>query len=209
MNKRTRIISGLVLAAAALGLFLYTYFNYNADEINGIYELELCSGEAEAVYRITFHKETMIYILEVDAEGQTFTFDSGTYSVEADGAVRTYSEVDDANSQRYVADGEYVVAEGTLYEGEIPPGDTFEAECASVAGKQKKIISFHEDGTYEEESYFESLIIEGEKKAEKVEKGTYERNGNFIRFSGKEKDLVPEFYIYQNRITKSYYKKVK
>lgn len=209
MNKRTRIISCLVLAAAALGLLLYTYFAQNVGEINGIYELALNSGETEAVYRLAFHKETMIYILEIDVEGQTFTFDSGTYSVEADGAVRTYSEVDDANSQRYVADGEYVVAEGTLYEGEIPPEDTFEAQCVSVAGKQKKFISFHEDGTYEEESYFESPIIEGEKRAEEVEKGTYERNGNFIRLSGKEKDLVTDFYIYQNRITNSYYKRVK
>lgn len=196
MDKKIKIAMGILVAGFALVLAAFVYRGENGGSVD-VYELRIpeTTGEDSGnVFRLAVDKGTMTYVQEAEVEGQTFTLDSGSFSVE-EGGIQFYSETDDANSLFAVIDGEYIFAREYLYEGSIPSGRTFEAVCSYEGNGD---ISFHEDGTYEEAT------------PEGIElKGTYERDGNLIHRMLESGSPELEFYIYEGRITNSFYKKVK
>lgn len=199
MDKKIRVAAGVLVAGFALVLALWAYMGEKGGSVD-VYELKVpgTAGESsENVFRFAVDPGTMTYVQEAEIEGQTFTLDSGSYSVE-EGGIHTYSETDDVNSLYYVTDGDYIFAEAYLYEGNIPSGISFEAVCTYERNGADGEISFHQDGTYEEET------AEGESLS-----GTYERDGNLIHRRLENGGAELDFYVYGDRITNSFYKKVK
>lgn len=199
MDKRIRIAMGAVLAGFAVALAVCAYGGENGGGVD-MYELSVpgtSGGDSGNVFRLAVDKGTMTYVQEAEIEGQDFTLDSGSFSVE-EGGIQFYSETDDANALFYVIDGEYIFAREYLYEGSIPSGKTFEAVCSYERNGISQEISFHEDGTYEE------TTAEGDSLS-----GTYERDGNLIRRTMEDGSPELDFYIYGDRITNSFYKRVK
>ncbi len=207
MDKKVRVIMGAVLAVFAVILAVYAYSakGEGGGEISGVYENELsATGEDDenVIYRMAFDKGTMTYVLEAEGQGTVRTFDSGTFAYEDGGAVHTFSETDDVFSLRYIMDGEYILADGYFYEleaGNLSSGDTFEAVYTLKAGEAGQYsVTFYEDGTFEEST------IEGE-----TTKGTYERDGDLIYCRDEDGKPVENFYIYGERLSNAFYKKVK
>jgi len=206
MDKKVRLIMGAALAAFAVILAVYAFSSKGGSgEISGVYENELSpTGEDDenVIFRMAFDKGTMTYVLEVEAQGTVRTFDSGTFAFEEGGTVHTFSETDDVFSQRYIMDGEYILADGNFYEpetGALSSGDTFEGAYTLKAGEAgQSSVTFYEDGTFEDNT------AEGEKI-----NGTYERDGDLIYCRGEDGKPVKNFYIYGDRLTTSFYKKVK
>lgn len=199
MDKRIRIAMGAVLAGFAVALAVCAYGGENGGGVD-MYELSVpgtSGGDSGNVFRLAVDKGTMTYVQEAEIEGQDFTLDSGSFSVE-EGGIQFYSETDDANALFYVIDGEYIFAREYLYEGSIPSGGTFEAVCSYEKDGVSQEISFHEDGTYEE------TTAEGDSL-----RGTYERDGNLIHRMAESGSPELDFYIYGDRITNSFYRRVK
>lgn len=199
MDKKIRVAAGVLLAGFALVLALGAYMGEKGGSVN-VYELKVpgTAGESgENVFRFAVDPGTMTYVQEAEIEGQAFTLDSGSYSLE-EGGIHTYSETDDSNSLYYVMDGDYIFAREYLYDGSIPSGNSFEAVCTYKGNGASGEISFHEDGTYEEET------AEGESL-----RGTYERDGALIHRTLENGGAELDFYIYGDRITNSFYKLVK
>ena len=195
MDKRIKIGAGVLLAVFALGLAV---FAYRGGEGRGVEIYELTIPEREGnIFRFALDMGTMTYIQEAEIDGQTFTFDSGSFSIDEKG-FQLYSETDDVNSLHFVKNGEYIFPEQYLCQGEIPSGNTFEALCNYESQEAEGEIAFHEDGTYEESS------SDGE-----VRKGTYKREGDLIHRTQEDGSADLDFYVYGNQITNSFYKKVK
>ncbi|MDE6905442.1 MAG: hypothetical protein K2P76_11005 [Lachnospiraceae bacterium] len=197
MDKRIKIGAGVLLAVFALGLAVFAYKGGSGKGVE-IFALKVSGTEGEEnIFRFALDTGTMTYVQEAEISGQTFTLDSGSFSVDEKG-FQLYSETDDVNSLHFVKNGEYIFPEQYLCEGEIPSGSVFEAVCSYEAQGVKGEVSFHEDGTYEEST------ADGE-----VRKGTYEREGDLIHRTQEDGSADLDFYVYGNQITNSFYKKVK
>ncbi|MCM1258383.1 MAG: hypothetical protein NC307_11095 [Roseburia sp.] len=197
MDKRIRVAAGAFLAGFAVVLAVCVYRGERGGSVD-VYELkvpETAGEDSGNVFRFAVDRGTMTYVQEAEIGGETFTLDSGSFSVE-EGGIQLYSETDDANSLFAVIDGEYIFAKEYLYEGNIPDSRTFEAVCNYERNGGSGGISFHEDGTYEE------ITAEGESL-----RGTYERDGNLIHRMLESGSPELDFYIYEGRITNSFYKK--
>lgn len=102
---------------------------------------------------------------------------------------------------KYLLDGEYLLIEDGVYNGEIPDGDTFEAvaEKADSLGNMIR-YTFREDGTY---TCLEIPNGTEEKDGTSME-GTYSRDGSVISRTLSGNEMIP-FYVYENHLFVSYY----
>lgn len=202
MQNTSRMIAAGIIVVLGGGLLAYTSLaeNGNSADIDGTYELFVTDEGETAVIRMLFDRGTMTYMQQVEAGGETVTVDSGTFAAEEAGAVQTFSETDDANSLRYVSEGDYIIAENRLYEGVIPDGQTFDAQCFYPGDEvfSSSSITFFEDGTYTEES----KDAEGREGA-----GTYKRDQDLIHCTGNDGNTAFDLYVFGEQAAGSFYKK--
>lgn len=102
---------------------------------------------------------------------------------------------------RYLLDGEYLLIEDGIYNGEIPDGDTFEAVAEKTDSLGNLIrYTFRGDGTY--------TCLEVPKDTEEKDgttmEGTYTRDGNVIQRTLSDNEMIP-FYVYEGHLFPSYY----
>lgn len=158
----------------------------------------------DTVFTLEFNNEKMTYQESLTAAGQSTDLDKGTFKQDGNTIV--------ANSEKsrkqisYIIDKDYLLAKDALYQGTIPKGNTFEAECTYMAeGECQTTVTFHENGRYEQK-----VISAGKDgsldPASKVETGgTYERTDNIIHRTSDAGELLLDFYIYQNQLSNAYY----
>ncbi len=129
---------------------------------------------------------------------------TGTYTVNGN-EITTELKAEDTDevlkTDKYILDGQYLLIEDGMYDGEIPDGETFETECQNVDSSGITIkYSFRKDGTY---TCTEILADKTEKDAIVLE-GTYVRKGNLIEHTLNGVELM-EFYVYKGHLFTAYY----
>ena len=158
------------------------------------------------VFYISFDTGSMTFQETLAAKEQSSLLDKGTYE-EKNGKYITKSEKSKAEHS-YVKDGNYLIVESEMYEGEVPKADTFDATFTYEVPKEvKTTVHFKKDGTYEQEvlSY---AVKNGSEDTTKHSSGTYTRKGKFVRREAENGEPLLDFYIYQNRLSNAYYKLV-
>ena len=107
MTKKKKYIAGilacLVIAAVLIGVWYQKNEGKGSRAVDGVYQRVVSADGSETSFHIAFDGGTMTYVQDMVVEGQSYTIDSGSYTV-TDGIVQVYSETDDANSIAYVVD---------------------------------------------------------------------------------------------------------
>lgn len=201
-GKNRKIISllvlSLILAAILSGCGSKTTesrIGENNYDVDGMYNVVIPSGNESAatILGVEFHKEDASYKETITLGQESYVLFEGSYEVDeaSDMVICTPLEGD---VQSFIIAGNYLIAEGFFYDGEIPDGASFDAECTlenSAGGITT--ITFRKDGTYKESG--------GTSKAE----GTYTRDGDFIRRSAKDGSSQTDFIIYNGHISNAFY----
>jgi hypothetical protein len=194
MTKLVKI-GCVALAAFALAGCGSDEIGENDYDVNGTYQMEVASGDEDGtVFAYNFSKEDGTFSETVTIGENEYTLASGTYEVNTeDDLVQTVS--DSGTKQDFLIYGDYLIADGFLYEGEIPDGTTFDMTCVYTGeeGNTSK-MEFSKDGTY---------TFTGSVKSS----GTYKRSGSVIKVTPDDGGSLVDFIIYNGKITNSYYKK--
>lgn len=165
-------------------------------------------GNNDTVFSISFHSDRMTYEEAMSAGSQSSILDKGTYEVKDGKYITTSTKSKKENT--YVRDGEYLIVENEMYEGELPAGDKVDAQFVyEVEGECKNTLTLKEDGTYSETIV--SYAVDGSSggNTEKTTTGTYTRDGKFVKRVADEGGVLLDFYIYNNKISNAYYKIIK
>jgi hypothetical protein len=168
----------------------------NDYDVSGTYRMEVASGDADAtVFSYNFSGKDMTFTETLTIGENVYELASGSYEVSTeDDLVQTVSDSD--VEQDFVIFGEYLLADGFFYEGDIPDGTTFDMKCiyTGEAGNTST-VEFHKDGSYTFTGSIKST-------------GTYQRNGSVIEVTPEDGSSLVDFIIYNGKITNSYYKKL-
>ena len=199
MNKRLVELCGVVALAMTLvagcGGTKQGDIGANDYNVDGKYQMEIASGDsASTVFAYHFSKEDMTFSETVTVGDTDCELLAGTYEIdESNDLVHTVS--DKNVKQDFVIYGQYLIADGFFYEGEIPDGKKFNASCTytNEAGSTSS-IEFKKDGTF---SFSGSMKCSG----------TYEREGQRILVHTDDGSSLVDFIIYNSKISNSYFKK--
>ncbi len=212
-KKKSRIVPGEYLIAAIFAAVIVfgVWMAMRADtgkrkSVEGTYSCE---------YPINGSQDKSITVYyKFDAEEGTFeelwgerTLLTGSYTVEGDTLTLVTDEKEDIGAKSetitfLIQDG-LLLDRQYLYEGSLPPDDTFDAECTMTdfAG-QEYIVRFAKDGSY---TYtIKALSADGD---DKVMKGTYEREGDLIHRTNADGGPMTDFYVYDGRLAGIFYTK--
>lgn len=127
----------------------------------------------------------------------------GSYTTNGNEIITSVEDEDgnEVSVIRYLLDGEYLLIEDGVYNGEIPDGDTFEAVVEKTDSLGNIIrYTFREDGTY---TCLE-IPEDTEEKDGTTMEGTYTRDGNVIQRTLSGNEMIP-FYVYEGYLFPSYY----
>lgn len=203
-NERKALVTRAVIAAV-LGIvvvFVLIAFGMkkNTKDVDGIYAMGM-SPEDEittTTFCLSFNAKEGTYQVLLGGDSNAVALETGTFLFE-DGMVTTKTQ-DGQNGDTYEKDGDYLVAADFLYEGTVPDEDQFDAVCScESADGMSNTVTFCKDGTYTEEA--ESGV---DKTADA---GSYKRVGNVIERTSSSGNMVSNYYIYQGKITNSFYLK--
>ncbi len=172
------------------------------------YECVIVNKNTNATaFYISFNQNTMTYQELLAAKDRIDTLDQGSYEVR-NGKYITVSEKTKAEHS-YAKDGDYLIVESELYEGEVPEKDTFDGVFVYEAPKEvKTTVTFKQDGTYEQEVLSYAARSDGGDTT-KTTRGTYSRDGKFIQRNAKDGEPLLDFYIYKHKLSNAYYKRMK
>lgn len=192
----------LILVAVIIGGVLFAY-KWDADErkeVSGTYSCEFqLNGGAE--------QDSVTVYYKFDAEKGTseelwgdqslmtgkYTVDGNRITVVTDGNEDLGAE---SETEYFIVDENVLLSESYIYDGKIPEGTTFDAECTLLdsAGVSYK-VTFAKDGTYTYET------------GDTVINGTYERDGKFIHRKREDGGALSDYYIYDGRLVGLVYTK--
>lgn len=191
------IIALVVLAAAAIGIFVWRATRTHPGAIDGTYYCQLTDDSAYVFY-LDFDSKTGTYSSKIDDEDSG----SGTYQV-SDSKLITSDE--DGSQTTYDIQGNYLLDTGSYCEGEIPEGETFNATLLQTIDSYTVIIDFNSDGTYT------SSVMDDSEEEPIVTTGTYVRDGDFLYRSRIEDDgsesSVPTLLVLNGQANSYYYQK--
>ena len=177
---------------------------------NGIENYECVINDENSnntVFYISFNTNDMTFEETLLAKDQSSTLDKGSYK-EENGKYITTSEKS-KKEHSYAKDGNYLVVESELFEGEVPDEDTFKGTFVyEVPDEVRTTIAFNLDGTYQQEVLSYAAGTDSQ-DAKQVTTGTYKRKGKFIQRKADNNEPLLDFYIYNNKISNAYYKLVK
>lgn len=177
-----------------------------------VYTCVISTGEelGETEFELEFNSNDMTYIENLKAGTQESILDQGKYT-EKDGKIKTVSTKTKGNKASYFLDGNYILVEEQLYKGTVPKdaGKTFHGKFTyDINNMGQTTIRFNKDGTY----ILKTVSFGDKKSSEKdstvTEKGTYEKEGNWISRTTDAGEEKLNYYIYEGQITNAYYKKV-
>lgn len=199
-NKKTvsLLAFSIILAAILSGCgrnVTESRIGENNYDVDGVYNIVIPSGNESAatILGFEFHKEDASYKETITLGQESYVLFEGSYEVDEAADLVTCTPLE-GEVQSFIIAGNYLIAEGFFYEGKIPDGTSFDAECTlenSAGGITT--ITFGKDGTYKESG--------GTSKAE----GTYTRDGDFIHRSTKDGSSQTDFIIYNGHISNAFY----
>ncbi len=182
-----------------------------------VYKCVISSGDEMGTteFEMKFNSNNMTYTETLLAGSEESQLDQGTYSMK-EGELTTVSGKT-TEEMNYLLDGNYLLATDQMYQGKIPEdaGKTFEGRFTyNIGDMGKTVIQFHKDGTYN----YKTITYGDKENAEKgspvgkdsvtKEKGTYEKEGNWITRTTDAGEEKLAYYIYQGKwITNAYYEK--
>ena len=211
-NKHKRRIPGELLVAVILvaviicGVFVaYRWDAGKRKSVAGTYSCKFQVNSSENNSITVYYK--------FDADKGTYeelwgerSLMTGTYTVEGDKitVVSDGKEELGAGSETdtILVKDKLLIPESYIYEGEIPSGDTFDAECTmnDIAG-QKYIVSFSKDGKY-------TYTVQNKSGGnDSSMSGTYEREGDFLHRTNAEGVQLTDFYVFEGKLAGIVYTK--
>lgn len=154
-------------------------FYLELNEKTGTYEQLLCAGTSRSV------------------------LNHGTFEKQEDG-IRTINKDKQENIWYY--EGKYLISGNSLYDGKVPEGKTFDKTFTSVVDDESKVeIVFKKDGTFTQNIVRYAAGLDGSDAEDDI-KGTYEREGKFIRRKKEDGTETMPLYVYKGQLCTSYYK---
>ncbi len=166
-------------------------------------------------FQIVFDTNTGKYEETITASGISNSLDSGKFT-EKDSKIVTVSSQhkdDDGNKTKttYIKDGDYIIAEDSFYDGTLPDnaGKNFNATFTySQEGSFKTTLIFNKNGKYLSTTKSTDKSSKSATSTSTVSlTGSYEKDGNFITREADNGEVLLDFYVYNNKISNSYYVK--
>lgn len=195
MNKIAKMLCMAVLAAGLAGCGNAKEMTENDYDVDGVYQMEVATKDSDnTVWAYHFWKENGTFSETVTIGDESYELLNGTYEIDEDNGL-VHTKADSGNVQDFIIAGEYLLADGFFYEGEIPEGETFDAVCAYTGDAgTTSTVDFSKDGRYTFEGSIRSA-------------GTYKREENMITMENKNGSSVVNFVIYNGKISNSYFVK--
>ncbi|MCR5273199.1 MAG: hypothetical protein K6E13_09465 [Lachnospiraceae bacterium] len=186
------IIAVILIAFILLVSVIYITKRQGQLSLDGSYSLSYAStssdgSDSSVKVTVSFDSSTGEYV----ETWNDSPFSTGTYTVNDDRVVVTTDATDTYDSEEivYLLDGDVLVPEDYLYEGEIPDKDLFSAELIMDDGSQVTTVTFNEDGTF--------TVAVASDNTETSVSGTYERDGDYIKRTTDDGSSLTPFYLYQ------------
>ncbi len=213
-KKRKRHVHGEFIVSAVLVLiiiggvfFAYRWDAHKRKNIAGTYACNFplqgrTEKEVKVFYRFDAEKGTYE---EVWGDSVLMT---GTYTVDGDTITGTTDGNKDIGAQSetevfLVRDNKYLIPKNFIYEGTIPDGDTFDAECVlKDSSGTEYTVRFKKDGSFTYTAKGSSEDDDGSGTT-----GTYEREGDFLHRSNTDGVPMADYYIYDGKLAGFVYTK--
>lgn len=161
----------------------------------------ISSEKNDTEFYLLFNYNDGTYQEMIRASSLEDSLDEGTFE-EGEDTIKTVSTVNDGLEETYIIDGEYIIPENAIFEGDIGDEDSIEADCVSESKDYTTTISFYKGGNFREESISKTEGVEDITKG-----GTYEREGKYIKRTSANGEILIDLYIYNNQVANAYYKK--
>lgn len=211
-NRSKKRIPGEWLIAAVLAavivcgvLIAYQWDASKRKSVAGTYscKFQINSSETNAVtvyYKFDADKGTYEELWgERTLMTGTYTVDDDKITIVSDGNEELGAE---SETDTFFVKDNLLIPESYIYEGAIPSGDTFDAECTMTdSAGMKYIVSFKEDGKYT----YTVKNKAGEDNSSLA--GTYEREGDFLHRTNDAGVNLTDFYVYEGRLAGIVYTK--
>ena len=200
-NKKTisRMACLMILAAVLAGCGSRTTtekkIGENNYDVDGVYDIVIPSGNEAAgtILGFEFNKADGSYKETITLGEESYTLFEGSYEVDETADLVTCTPKK-GDVQNFIIAGNYLIAEGYFYDGEIPDDTSFDAVCTYTnSSGGTSTITFAKDGTYQESG--------GTSNAE----GTYTRDGDFIHRTTKDGNAQTDLIIYNDLISNAFY----
>lgn len=199
-NMRNRIMTILLAAIMTISLAgcgtSGKEEKVGSREVDGTYQMEVATENADStILSYQFDKEAGTFSETVAVGDKSYELAAGTYQLDEE-ANLIHTVTEKGASQDFVIDGEYLIADGYFYEGEIPEGESFDATLKYTGeGGTTSVVVFNKDGTYTFTGSMKSV-------------GTYKRRDSLIEMDSTDGSTLVNFLIYQGQISNSYLKKL-
>lgn len=162
------------------------------------------SESSGSAFHFEFYDKKGTYKEFLEAGDSKSELHHGTYTKRED-SIEVTNE--DGEKNILYRDGDYLISQNALYDGEVPDKKTFDKTFVSEAEGESKIeIEFKKDGTYTQRIIRYSAGLAGE-DTDNASTGTYKRKGRLIERKKDGEDEVMPYFIYKNRLCTGYYKK--
>lgn len=198
-SRKKRNIIGLLIAIAVLlviGFVVAVIISGRkeaASELKTTYEMEIKSGDSDStVFQYVFDDQGD-YSQLIGVGDKQYPLDGGTYTKKGN-EVTCVSSGTKQRTETFRLDGDYLISENYIYDGNVPDTDTFDAECTHSSSDSDSKIIFSKDGSFEYTSSSSGTTT-----------GTYERNGDFIRLNAADGSSLIDFLICDGQISNAYY----
>lgn len=108
----------------------------------------------------------------------------------------------ESETETFFVLNDMLIPQNYIYEGTIPSGQTFDAECTMTdSGGQVYEVRFAKDGSY-------TYVVKGISGEENSSlKGTYEREGDFLHRTNADGGVMTDFYVYDGKLAGIIYTK--
>lgn len=198
-SRNKRNVIGLLIAIAVLlviGFVVAVIISGRkeaASELKTTYEMEIKSGDSgSTVFQYVFDDQGD-YSQLIGVGDKQYPLDGGTYTKKGS-EVTCVSSGTKQRTETFRLDGDYLISENYIYDGNVPDTDTFDAECTHSSSDSDSKIIFSKDGSFEYTSSSSGTTT-----------GTYERNGDFIRLNAADGSSLIDFLICDGQISNAYY----
>lgn len=156
-------------------------------------------------FHYIFNKKGGTFQMLLNAGDSSSELNHGTFT-ETDTTIEIVKK--DDSTDTLIKQGDYLISENSLYEGNVPDKKTFTKTFQSKSTEESiSVIEFKKDGTFAQNIIRYSAGLDGSDQND-ASSGTYYRKGDqIIRKKDSGEDMMP-LYIYKGQLCANYYKKV-
>jgi len=190
------VIAIILIVFVAIVVIAFVSKRSGISKVSGTYAIEYAAQASDGS-----GAETAVTVsMNFDSKTGKFTeywndsmFSSGEYTVDDNGRIKVKTDATDTYSSEtlyFLLDGDLIVPEDYIYEGEMPEGNSFSTEFKLEDANSVTMVTFTDDNHF-------TVAVTSDTNTSSVT-GIYERNGNVINRTREDGTKLTPFYIYNN-----------